>query len=291
MATQIEIADKARRVLEGGTSALVRCPAHDDNDPSLSLSRGDNGKLVWKCFAGCSQEAVGDALRALGVTLSPDDNAPPSPAANDWRPAIWREINHAWEDGALLDEAPTMAAYLASRGLSPDCPEWLMLRFNPRVFYGRDTYLPAMLAPMVRAGKLVGLHVTYLQPDGSGKASVTPARKVWKPSADTATSGAAIPLYPLRLPNVAFTFMGVAEGVETALALRKLTPGLPVWATVSAGGMRALTLPEGVKHLLIGADNDEAGLSAAHDLAKRASRSGIRVVVKWPDAGDWADVA
>lgn len=286
-----DITEKVRRVIESGTDALVRCVAHDDTKPSLSLSRGDNGKLLWKCFAGCSQEAVGDALRALGVSLGPDDNAPPSPAGNDWRPAVWREINRAWEDGALLDEAKPLMAYMGSRGLYPDWPERLLLRFNPRVFYRRETYLPAMLAPMVKAGKLVGLHATYLQPDGSGKASVIPARKVWKPSADTVTNGAAIPLYPLRLPNVAYTFMGVAEGIETALALRKLTPGLPVWATVSAGGMRALKLPDGVNHLLIGADNDEPGLAAARDLAKRASRNGIRAVIKWPDAGDWADVA
>ena len=286
-----DITEKARRVLVSGADALVRCVAHDDTKPSLSLSRGNDGKLLWKCFAGCPQEAVGDALRALGVTLGPDDNAAPLPAANDWRPAVWREVNGAWEAAALLDEAPPLAAYLGSRGLAPDRPEWLMLRFHPRVFYGRETYLPAMLAPLVLAGKLVGLHCTYLKPDGSGKADTTPARKVWKPNTGASIQAASVPLYPIRAPRIAYTFMGVAEGVETALALRKLTPGLPVWATVSAGGMRAMRLPDGVKHLLIGADNDDAGLAAARDLAKRASRCGVRAVIKWPDAGDWCDAA
>lgn len=43
-----------------------RCPAHADKRPSLDI--GDkNGKTVWKCRAGCSQEAVHDALVAKGL--------------------------------------------------------------------------------------------------------------------------------------------------------------------------------------------------------------------------------
>lgn len=46
-------------------NGLVHCPAHDDEHPSLSLElRG--GRLLWKCFAGCSQEAVAAALKARG---------------------------------------------------------------------------------------------------------------------------------------------------------------------------------------------------------------------------------
>lgn len=38
------------------------CPAHDDKTPSLSITETDGGKLLWHCHAGCSQEAVQDAL-------------------------------------------------------------------------------------------------------------------------------------------------------------------------------------------------------------------------------------
>jgi len=40
---------------------ICHCPAHDDRDASLSLKE-ENGKLLWKCFAGCSQKAVKEAL-------------------------------------------------------------------------------------------------------------------------------------------------------------------------------------------------------------------------------------
>lgn len=42
--------------------AVVRCPAHADSSPSLSLSlRG--GRLLWRCHAGCPQDAVMLKLR------------------------------------------------------------------------------------------------------------------------------------------------------------------------------------------------------------------------------------
>lgn len=40
------------------------CPAHEDSTPSLQISEGDGGKVLIKCFAGCSQESVITALRA-----------------------------------------------------------------------------------------------------------------------------------------------------------------------------------------------------------------------------------
>jgi len=42
------------------------CPAHDDRNPSLSVS-DKNGKILVKCWAGCSQEAVIGALRGMGL--------------------------------------------------------------------------------------------------------------------------------------------------------------------------------------------------------------------------------
>ena len=258
----------------------AKCPECPPNKrPSLAVKVDEDG-ATWVCHR-CGYK--GAEKRG--------QEAPAPRREADWRPACWREINAAWETGALLDEAPELTRYMASRKLAPDAPELLMLRFNPRVLYRHGTYLPAMLAPLVLAGKLTGMHATYLRQDGSGKADVDPARKLWKPSADTSTKGAAIPLYPLRAPGLAFTYLGVAEGIETALALRKLRPGLPVWATVSAGGMRALRLPGGIKHLLIGADNDEAGLSAARELGRRAAQSGIRAVLEAPEKGDWNDAA
>ncbi len=43
------------------------CPAHDDSNPSLSISEGIDGKILLKCFAGCSIE---DVCACLSIQVS-----------------------------------------------------------------------------------------------------------------------------------------------------------------------------------------------------------------------------
>ena len=51
----------------GGTAkprnTKVRCPAHDDTNPSMSVTIGDDDVVLWRCYAGCDQREVTDALR------------------------------------------------------------------------------------------------------------------------------------------------------------------------------------------------------------------------------------
>ena len=50
----------------GDYKFLACCPAHDDRNPSLSVS-DKSGKILVKCWAGCTQEEVIGALRDLGL--------------------------------------------------------------------------------------------------------------------------------------------------------------------------------------------------------------------------------
>jgi len=59
--------------------AIACCPAHDDNHPSLSLSETPDGKLLWNCRAGCSQEAVYVKLKEL-VGIKPATAKPTLPS-------------------------------------------------------------------------------------------------------------------------------------------------------------------------------------------------------------------
>src|SRR4029079_2144638 len=69
-------AEEAARLLGGnqasraGKNWLTCCPAHDDHTPSLTLSDGENGKLLFHCHAGCSQMAVLAALARTGVVAA-----------------------------------------------------------------------------------------------------------------------------------------------------------------------------------------------------------------------------
>lgn len=43
------------------------CPAHDDRDPSLSITEGDDGKILVHCFAGCTAQ---DIAQSLGLRVT-----------------------------------------------------------------------------------------------------------------------------------------------------------------------------------------------------------------------------
>lgn len=46
---------------------VARCPAHDDRSPSLAIRECDDGKVLVKCFGGCS---VHEVIAAVGLELS-----------------------------------------------------------------------------------------------------------------------------------------------------------------------------------------------------------------------------
>jgi hypothetical protein len=56
-----------RQPVRAGEGFNVLCPAHEDRTPSLTIKIGNKGGLIYKCHAGCTRQAVGTALRSLGV--------------------------------------------------------------------------------------------------------------------------------------------------------------------------------------------------------------------------------
>jgi hypothetical protein len=67
----------------GERHVLACCPAHDDSTPSLSLTEKADGTLLWKCFAGCSQDAVREALERL-AGVQPATARPIAPRQSRW---------------------------------------------------------------------------------------------------------------------------------------------------------------------------------------------------------------
>src|SRR5690349_3599552 len=54
----VERFDDPRR---SGKGYLVQCPSHQDDKASLSVAAGTDGKIILKCFAGCSFEQITEA--------------------------------------------------------------------------------------------------------------------------------------------------------------------------------------------------------------------------------------
>lgn len=55
-------------VRRNGSGWHALCPAHADKNPSLSV-RENNGKILLHCFAGCTVEAICDALKIKVTNL------------------------------------------------------------------------------------------------------------------------------------------------------------------------------------------------------------------------------
>ena len=189
--------------------------------------------------------------------------------------------------------------YLVKRGI-PRAAISRRLRFHPDLPYfekvaeGRwqcvGSY-PAMVgAIQLPDDRGVCLHRTYLSEQGT-KAKVGSPKKMTMRSA--LSRGAAIRLFSPR------EVLAVAEGIETALAVRAAT-GFPVWAAISATLMESLEVPAGVREVHIYADKDEngRGLKAAERLFGRLRRAGLEAKIHLPTGGvppgskgiDWLDV-
>ena len=57
---------RARQKQKFAPGYIAKCPAHQDDNPSLSITE-KNGTFLIHCFAGCSQEAVVAAVKDLGL--------------------------------------------------------------------------------------------------------------------------------------------------------------------------------------------------------------------------------
>lgn len=70
-----------------GGKNIARCPAHDDNSPSLSIAQGDDGRILLHCHAGCKTEAI---VAAIGLTMAdlmpPRDDQRPRNSATGKKP-------------------------------------------------------------------------------------------------------------------------------------------------------------------------------------------------------------
>lgn len=199
-----------------------------------------------------------------------------------------------WRSSEPLSGAPLN--YLRSRGLSAKYADG-EIRTNHSLAHPSGGTFPAVVARVQdEHGKGCGIWRIFVKMDGTGKAPVdTP-----KMGLGDVAGGAA------RVGGI-WTDIGVTEGIETALACRQIiddgkhTP-IPVWAALSAAGMRNLIIPDGVRRVRIFADNDtpsirqgklrpSPGISAAQALYDRLIAAGIACeIVKPPVGQDWLDV-
>jgi hypothetical protein len=325
-----EIIGRAVELRRSGRNWTGCCPFHGERTPSFHVypdhfhcygcgAHGDVIAFTARVERMTWLQAVQRLAGEAGVTLDagpapapwtrPAAPPPPPPRRDDDAAERARRVADAaaiWNAAAPLADDGPGAAYLRGRGLWP-LPECVRSELrDARLVYpptregeggpwvhpaGRDPH-PVLLARVLGPdATLRGVHRIFLAPREGGGFGKLPG--VNAKVAKGLLSGAAVRLFP------AAPVLGLAEGIETALAAHLLT-GLPVWSCISTTFLKAVLLPPDVERVVVFADRDGPkrgaphgpGLHAAWDLAARLKAEAVRTEIRLPNppAGDYADV-
>jgi putative DNA primase/helicase len=244
------------------------------NQCGPSYGHGAGLRLVMK-FNGWNFKTACDAIDQIIGTVAPKAKSKPK-HPDEWR---WcsQSIERVVRDAIDPD---VVSAYLTKRGLSVTSPS-LLGHPSCEYFDHAGNLLgsfPAVIAPILSpTGVRQSVHRIY---DGD----VEPRKKTMRPIETIA--GCAVRLFE---PT---DELGIAEGVETALAAHQLFR-VSVWSALTANGIESFEPPPTIKRLIIFGDNDRnaRGQKAAYTLANRLSQT-MHVDVRVPPlpGTDWLDV-
>tara|TARA_R110000803_G_scaffold85370_4_gene151728 strand:- start:1255 stop:2157 length:903 start_codon:yes stop_codon:yes gene_type:complete len=268
--------------------AMVCCPVHNDRTPSLKITEFD-GDIRVHCFAGCDWRLVKAELALRGLlptyygfkpsvsceTASERKERRHRDEQADLRNAKW--CQSIWNASQNVKNS-LVVSYLASRRIDITPPS---IRYHSGLKHSMSgKYIPAMVAAVTRHpnDELIGIHRTYLHPNGRGKAKVFNAKMM-----AGKCKGGAVQLAPYT-SKIALT-----EGIETGLSVQQST-NIPTWACLSTSGLTAVVIPESVAEILIFADGDIPGNKAAQTTATRLAMQGkdVRIILA-PQGMDWND--
>lgn len=285
MSAAIETVASTLGLHRAGREWRGRCPACG-YATSFTLSRGRDGRPLGWCASCQDNSAVAAALRAAGAGDVPEwhsDRTADTDAAKAARNAAKQARALALWSSSTPAASSIADTYLAGRGL-PGLAASPAMRFRADCWHLSGGTLPAMIAAVTGpGGELVAVHRTYLAANGAGKANVEPAKASLGP-----IMGGAIRLSPFgdRADSADTNEIVIGEGIESAASAGRLL-GLPAWSAISAGNLAAgLVLPAEVRRVIIAADPDVAGMTAAANAAARWKAEGRAVRIATPDEYD-----
>lgn len=280
-----------------GNAGLAPCPICQPegrkDQRALSVKNSDGRTLLTCHKGGCKALDILDECKERGIIKGSGLSVQRSQA--DIERACNERLQKAASKQRYVDDIYSQSVpitntpaqtYLETRGIIGIQGQKMRktLRFHPELYHGPSKQkLPAMVA-RIRGpkGQPMGIHRTYLKPDGSGKAEVEGAKMMLG-----AASGGAV---HFGKDN---RVIAIAEGIETALSL-SMASRLTVWACLSTSGMKGLILPPmpTAEVIVIAADNDDAGLAVAEITAERFEVEGraVSIIIPQSKGADFNDV-
>jgi DNA primase len=272
------IAAGSLKLLRAGREWKARCPFHEDRTPSFTIYADDRRFMCFGC--GAQGDVLDFVMKAQGLGLRDaialiDSGGMPlvKHCRADREPQAERdrraEALAIW-NGAVAVPGTSAETYLRSRGLKLPIPT--SIRFA-RLALGRFASMPVLVTAVSSlAGEITGIQRTFLLEDGTGKATFAGGKA--KLSLGKIRGGA------IRLAPAADELI-VTGGLEDALTLQQEL-GRPAWAATGETMIALVALPDVVRSVIIGADNDAAGEYAAMRAAERFALQGRQVRIMRP---------
>ena len=254
----------------GGSHAMVKCPAHDDRTPSLSIRQGRRSILVH-CFAGCDGADVMRAIRQMLGHAVPDQSASLEPANDRIAP-----FQRLWGEASSIEGTLGQRYLRDVRGITFVPPD---VRFHPRCPMGKGAavrFLPALLVGIFRRERLIAVQRLFLDPATAGR------------TARMMLGNSRGGTWPSRFSEAT---MRIAEGFESACAYRQLT-GQEAGTCFGVRNFAGLEPALGTQTIVLLPDNDTEGQRFAQRATKQHRYDGIPVSIVECPAGysDWAEI-
>jgi putative DNA primase/helicase len=133
-----DILSRLKGVKPSGRGHVALCPAHDDKNPSLSITEGDDGKILVHCHHGCTAEEIAAALGIEMRDLMPDTR--PTPQCAKRPPSkIVATYPYRDADGNLVYHVVRMDPKdFRQRRPHPDGEHWIWGLTAGKYYQGRD---------------------------------------------------------------------------------------------------------------------------------------------------------
>jgi putative DNA primase/helicase len=273
-----------------------RCRCHNDfaETGGIFCNQCDGGADGFAVLCWANDWTFTETLEAVSKYLSYGTGGSyTATKAKSSQPKDWtgehKKIKKLWDESKST--SIRLVEYFKHRGLSVELPP--TLRFHHALFhYPSKEYFPAIIAQIIKGNFLVGLHRTFLDPCGYGKAPVSNP-KLSKKCVES-MSGGAIQLFDPE-PDKPLV---LCEGIETGLAVYEFT-NWPVWSCVSSSMLEKVLLPDEIENIYIASDKDRSGAGeySSQILARRLIGEGRRVKISLPPSHiqedqtslDWLD--
>ena len=167
--------DDVHELLQGlqarrsGSGWMARCPAHEDRNPSLSISIGQDGQILVHCHAGCKQTDVIAALRDRDLWK---ENHQPERV-------ITATYDYTDEDGQLLYQVVRYVPKDFKQRRPDGAGGWIWRKGDRQVLYHLPEVLEAPIVFIVEGEKDVeALRMGLLGDDKRGRRQGPLARQL-----------------------------------------------------------------------------------------------------------------